>query len=64
MKSATGNKTTGIGFGVIGHPLVDFRAEADHFRRNVIDQDSAPNPGRIQMLQELLGDLENSTIWS
>ena len=57
MKSATGDQAAGIGFGVIGHPLVDFRTEANHFRRDVIDQDGAPNPGRIQILQKRLGRL-------
>ncbi len=57
MKSATGNKTARICFGVVGHPLVDFGAEANHFRRDVVDQNGAPNPGRIQMLQKRLGRL-------
>ena len=55
MKSATRDKTAEICLGVVGHPLVDLTTKANHLRRDVIDQDGAPNPGRIQILQEGLG---------
>ena len=52
MKTATRNQTSRLGPSVVGHPLVDFGTEANHFRRDIIDQHRPTDAGCVQIFQE------------
>ncbi len=55
MYATARNQPPRILFAVIGDPLVHFSGETHDFRRNIINEDGALNPDRIQILEQRLG---------
>ncbi len=55
MQTATGDQALGIVLRIIRNELVDLGGEADHFRRDVVDQCGAVNAATIEISEERLG---------
>ena len=55
MQAAAGDQALGIVLRVIGDELIDRGRQADHFRRDVVDQRGTVNAATVQIFQEGLG---------
>src|SRR5437016_1757318 len=55
MQAAAGEQALGIFFYVVGDELVDFAAEADYLRCDVVDEGGALDSGGVEMFQECIG---------
>src|SRR4029077_10272204 len=55
MKPTAREEPPRIRAGIVGHPLVHFRTEPNHFGRDVVDQHRSANPRIIEIFEKGFG---------